>query len=553
MSAKNERELEKLTSRWKKDVFAFCKTFLGEGAAAEEATCEAFAALYREHGLPIGDGDVFGRLLGLALRAMEKHRNVSSQISVAAGERTSAITPYGTRRCHHAESVAHGVAVHKRGDSPIASPGPQNLGTRNFSTQRTAAKILARRYMKVRVAVPALWLAMSLPHFLVGQTQSLTLDQAFERARIRAPSIVAARDRIEEARGRLLGARVLLRDNPVLEFSGGPRYTAGSDLLDAEVGLSQSFELGNRRKSRIAAAEADVERETASSQNVVRELLRDVATAFWQSAAAAERVRVAQKADAVADEFLQNMQRRYEAGDIPVLDVNVARTAAARTRAEVRASEAEQTRALGDLKILLGMRSEEPVSVQADLAVPKQYDLDQLTTEAFKRPDLQAIAAELREAEAEIQLGRGFSWPDLGLGFRYGRDEGDKIAKGGLTLSLPVFSRGQELRATGTARATRLRREMDATRLAIANEVKTAFEVHRRKVEAADELRRNAVQALDENESLARRSFEEGEINVLDLLVIRRDAFETRLIYVNQLLEAELASVDLEARAGVLK
>jgi cobalt-zinc-cadmium efflux system outer membrane protein len=116
-----------------------------------------------------------------------------------------------------------------------------------------------------------------------------------------------------------------------------------------------------------------------------------------------------------------------------------------------------------------------------------------------------------------------------------------------------VFSRGQELRATGGARATRLRRELEANRLAIANEVRTAFEVHQSKLEAAEELRQNAVQALDENETLARRSFEEGEINLLDLLLIRRDAFEMKLIYLNQLLETKLAAVDLEARAGVLK
>jgi len=112
---------------------------------------------------------------------------------------------------------------------------------------------------------------------------------------------------------------------------------------------------------------------------------------------------------------------------------------------------------------------------------------------------------------------------------------------------------GQELRATGGARATRLRRELEANRLAIANEVRTAFEVHQSKLEAAEELRQNAVQALDENETLARRSFEEGEINLLDLLLIRRDAFEMKLIYLNQLLETKLAAVDLEARAGVLK
>ena len=79
MSAENEQDLENFSNRWKKDVFAFCKTFLGEGAAAEQVTCEAFVAPYREGGLRMGDPDVLARLLSLALREMEKRRNGPSQ------------------------------------------------------------------------------------------------------------------------------------------------------------------------------------------------------------------------------------------------------------------------------------------------------------------------------------------------------------------------------------------------------------------------------------------------------------------------------------------
>jgi cobalt-zinc-cadmium efflux system outer membrane protein len=278
-----------------------------------------------------------------------------------------------------------------------------------------------------------------------------------------------------------------------------------------------------------------------------------VSTAFWQAVAAREQVQLAHSADKVANELSESMRKRYEAGDITVLDLNVARTAAARTRVQLREAEAEQVRALGDLRIFLGMDVATPLAVEANLAEPDHYDLDQLTAEAIKRPDLEATAAELRQAEAEIQLGRGSAWPDVALGFRYGRDEGSTIARGGLTFTLPVFSRGQELRAIGESRATRLRRELEAGRLAVVNEVKTAFEIQKRRAEAAAELRQNGVQVLDENEVLALRSFEEGEMNLLDLLLIRRDAFETRLLYLGQLLETRLAGADLEARAGVLK
>jgi hypothetical protein len=63
--------------------------------------------------------------------------------------------------------------------------------------------------------------------------------------------ILAAQDRINEARGRLLGPKVLLRENHLLELSAGPRYREGSDLIAAEIGISQSFELGGRRRSRV--------------------------------------------------------------------------------------------------------------------------------------------------------------------------------------------------------------------------------------------------------------------------------------------------------------
>jgi cobalt-zinc-cadmium efflux system outer membrane protein len=171
-----------------------------------------------------------------------------------------------------------------------------------------------------------------LPASTLAQTGSLTLAQALDLARRRAPAILVARDRIEEARGRLLGAKVLFRENPVVDLSAGPRRLPGSTVTDYEIGASQSFELGGRRHSRITSAQADIERETASSQNTARELLRDVADAFWRAVAAHDRLRLATSADETSNELLRGTQRRYELGDLPILDVNIARNAAAKTR-----------------------------------------------------------------------------------------------------------------------------------------------------------------------------------------------------------------------------
>jgi len=90
MSAATAHEVEEFCARWKKDVFAFCRVFLGDGAAAEDAASDAFRAFYRERELAMTE-KIPPRLLGLALQATEKYRNGSSQSLQSASRLESAI------------------------------------------------------------------------------------------------------------------------------------------------------------------------------------------------------------------------------------------------------------------------------------------------------------------------------------------------------------------------------------------------------------------------------------------------------------------------------
>ena len=387
---------------------------------------------------------------------------------------------------------------------------------------------------------------------MFGQ-QSLTLDDALLRARSRAPQILAAKDRIDEARGRLTGASVLLQDNPVLESSVGPRYSPNGDTIDYDVSLVQPFELGGRRGARIAGARAGLDRETETSSDVARKLLRDVGVAFNRGLAMKERLRLAEESNKIADELFQSMNRRYQAGDVPILDVNLARNSSARARAEVRGAQASYASAIGDLRILLGMSNEDPLEIVGDLHNHKQFDLSALMVKASDRPDLRTLVAEKSEAQADVRLGSGFRWPTIAPAFSFKRDQGDRVVQGGVAVTLPIFNRGQELQAVGLARTRRVERELDATKRAVLVEVRTAYDVYKLQVAAVEELERDALPSLAENETLARRSFEEGEIGLAELLLIRRDGFELRSVYTDRLLEAAIAEIELEYRAGVLQ
>ena len=408
--------------------------------------------------------------------------------------------------------------------------------------------------MSRRSLVPlgAVWLIIVAAPAVQAQSP-LTFQQALTMARERAPRVAVARARIDEARGRLAGAQVRFRDNPVIDASAGPRWLETGNVTDYEFGLSQTFELGNRREARIAGAEAGIARETAVSDATTRQLVRDVAVAYIRALLAQTRIDVLRAAEAVAKEALDVAERRFRAGDIAVLDVNVARASAARAASQTRAAEAERAAALGELKALLAWSDPadpQPVGNLNDLI---RAGLDIQIVAPSERPEVQTLVAEAAEARADIRLGQAFKKPDLGFGVRVKRDEGHQAAAGVVSIAIPVFNSGQEQVATGTARERRAELERSAVASELDLRARSARATFTLRLSATEPLERDVLPGLEENERLARRSFEVGELSLPDLLVIRREFVETRLQYIDALAEAAVASIDWQMASGVLR
>jgi cobalt-zinc-cadmium efflux system outer membrane protein len=384
-----------------------------------------------------------------------------------------------------------------------------------------------------------------------AQERALTLADVLTRARERAPQIVSARLALEEARGRAVGASLRFQNNPELEAALGNREGPETRFTDIEVAIGQTFEPGERRAARVAGATAAIAQSSADIDAVTRVVLRDAAAAYYRALHSGERIRLLDRAQELSTGVYSVADRRFKAGDIALLDVNIARASLARVRAEREGAEATKAVALGNLKQLLGI--DDDIFVQGELTAGAEMPLAALLQTAAQRPELRALEAAVHGAEAEIRLGHAFAKPEYGLGVRYAREEGDQIVLGGFTLTLPIFAKGQELRAVGAARAARLRAELDAARARVQLEVRAAFDTYSRRLAAVRVMQTDAVSGLDENETLTTRSFEVGQIGLPELLLIRREILETRAQYLDALLDAALARIDLDASAAILR
>ena len=406
--------------------------------------------------------------------------------------------------------------------------------------------------MRVGTTTVAVWAFVCLRGSLaVAQVQTLTLPDVLARAREQAPAIVSARLASEEVRARLVGASLRLQTNPEVEALVGNRTAGDARFTDVDIGVGQRFEPGARRTARIAGANAAIAQSTVNIEEATRSVLRAAASAYFRAIHAGERITLLVATQDLAQNVYAIADRRYRAGDIALLDVNIARAAAARTRADREGAEAIKALALGELRQLL--RLEPDIAVSGSLSRPAPADLDDALRSAIQRPELRAFSAAIQEAEAEVRIGLSFAKPEYGVGVRYAREEGDQILRGGLTLSLPAFSKGQEQRAAGAARAARLQAELEAARLRVQLEVRSAFEAYTRRLAAVTVLESDAIPGLDQNEQLTTRSFEVGQLGLPELLLIRREILDTRSQYLDALLEAALARLDLDANAGVLR
>jgi cobalt-zinc-cadmium efflux system outer membrane protein len=382
-----------------------------------------------------------------------------------------------------------------------------------------------------------------------AQVRNMTLAEVVERARERAPQIVTARLAVDEARARLLGASVRFPANPQIDAALGNRNGTDSRFTDFQLGLGQSFEPGARRSARVDGANAAIAQSSANVDEVTRAVLRLATSAYFRAVHANERIRLLNAAFELASSVYATADRRFKAGDIAVLDVNIARASLARVRADREGAEASKALALGELRQLLRLESD--VTVSGSLSRPGEADVNVALQAASQRPELRALEAGIQEAEAELRLGLSFSKPEYGVGVRYSREEGDQIVLGAMTVTLPMFSKGQEQRAVGSARAARLRAELDAARARVQQEVRAAFDAYTRRLSALRILEADAIPGVDENEQLTTRSFDVGQLGLPELLLLRREILETRFQYLDALLEAALARTDLDASAAL--
>lgn len=406
--------------------------------------------------------------------------------------------------------------------------------------------------MQMKKYVFAVLTTLALPAFAIAADEAkgaLTLTRVIELSAANAPEVRLSTTRIAEEEAKLAGAQVRTLENPKMDLAAGPRNGTDS-TVDIEAGFEIPFELGSRRSKRVAVAQAGIKREKYATGDIRRQSVAAAVNAYYRVLQGEERLRFARDRKTMAEEFLRIAMERLLVGDVAKFEVNLAQTEVARSESEISAAQGRISQTRTILAKTLGLSSGASLQIAGDLKERSLFDTIRSDSATGERDDLQAARAEVEASRAAISLAEAERLPDLAFRISYKREGNDNIALGGITVSLPFLNPRPGPVQEARVQNQRAQIVAEARQAAISAEIEGARNTYDAAVEAVRRIEADGLILQQENESLAGESYRAGKINLSSLLQVRRDALETRREYLERLLEAADAGIELASANG---
>ena len=357
--------------------------------------------------------------------------------------------------------------------------------------------------------------------------------------------------RVAGAAARTAGTRAFL--NPTVSLGSHVGQDAAG--TDEDVVVTQTIELGDKRRQRSRAAFAEQQAATFDRAGAQNDLVYNVKSAYYEALRADASRQLAQTARDNAVKIAQAAELQFTAGDVPRTQVTRSKIEQTRAEQALIAAETERANRYATLRSLANLPSDQQLDLTDKLAfTPISATLTSLNTFALEhRPDLQSAARLRASREALLHESRAQSQPDF---FVEGRHSTIDPTVGGSTLRFgflfPLLDFGKNRADISSAKAALKEQDAiaaEARRLALLD-VETAlrnYEQTRRAVEAFVGGRLSSSQELL---NLAQLGYSRGATSLLELLDAQQVYRSEQTDYLRALADYNIAVAALEHAVG---
>jgi cobalt-zinc-cadmium efflux system outer membrane protein len=289
------------------------------------------------------------------------------------------------------------------------------------------------------------------------------------------------------------------------------------------------------------------------SETVRRDTILEVTQLYWELAEAQEVVKLNGENLSYLETLDKAIRRQVEVGATPGSQVIKSEVELARARQQLAQSQLELTNARAALAVLLNCPADREFTASDPLVCRAvSIDRSRLIADALERRPEVLSKRELVEAgRGQVSAARARRIPDLALEARKESfDGGDSgIA---LSVTLPLLDWGSaksEKRSAEIATAARLK-ELEATGNAVVLDVERAVQALETATRVVREYEDGILDKSAQLAAMARKGYEKGALNYLDVLEAQRTLRSVRTEYVSAVAEQSKAIALLEWATG---
>ena len=413
------------------------------------------------------------------------------------------------------------------------------------------------RYLFVALA---LWLVASASAQNTPSAPALTLAEALRLAETTHPAVRSREAQLAAAEGARREAGSLFFNNPEVSLDRTRRRAGAPDARANEwtLGIAQPIEVGGQQARRREAADAASSALSAEIDEARRQARAEAALRFHAVLGAQRRVHTEQRSLELFDSTAQAVAKRRAAGEDTRLDANVALIETERARNALASARERLLDARSELGGLLQMPATALPEVIGELVVPVAdnlpYRLDELLSSAQNLPRQRALAAREDAARARVGVERASRYADVTVGLNLGRegpgDARERVTTLTLSMPLPLFKRNDAAIGQALSDATQAEIERTVATRDAQVQVRRLWSRLDSQRERVQRLQRAMVPATTDNQQLAARSRQAGQIGLLDLLLVNRQALDAERELTEALAEFHATRIELEHAAG---
>jgi cobalt-zinc-cadmium efflux system outer membrane protein len=378
----------------------------------------------------------------------------------------------------------------------------------------------------------------------LAQSETLTLEQALQRARINSPQLRAARLHTQAAQKAIDASGLWL--NPLLKFEaeGVGGDADGFDDGEYSLGILQKFQRGGKRKNEreVALKAVGIAGNLEAEKELV--LLAEVRLAFIELMSQQEIGKVRAEQEELGLAFVEVAKRRHKAGGGSELEV---------VQAELALEEIilSQTCCFGDLEAartrlasLIGISMDELKELSG-----AYYELETIEAASISdsHPTLLRIEAEIDKGRAEAMQAKAQDVADitLGAGYRYEAFADANTFVFGASMPLNFSKRGRATEVATLLQVDAMQAGREEARRKLQQELSVLVALYTGAKLEAEMTRDKLMPKAEQAYVLSRAGYDAGRFSWIELIVTQQHLSQISVRHIEALKDAHFARAEI--------